>query len=252
MHILLAAAAVSSLLAVAACSTAMTGSATAAGAPGPTVPCSFTATPTDPAPSGKSVGVPPKSAPKSGIATVALATTAGTITLSLDRTAAPCTVTSFVYLAQHGFFDNTPCHRLTAYDDPPLKVLQCGDPTGTGTGGPGYTIPDENPTNLAAAPASASAAAGTGEVIYPRGTLAMANTGEAHTGGSQFFIVYGDSYLPPSYAVFGTVPSAGQAVLDTIAAAGITPGNDPSTGQATPRDGAPTLKVTISKATATP
>jgi cyclophilin family peptidyl-prolyl cis-trans isomerase len=85
--------------------------------------------------------------------------------------------------------------------------------------------------------------------VYARGTVAMANTGQPHSGGSQFFLVYRDSHLPPSYAVFGTVSAAGLAVLDKIQQAGITPGTDPSTGQATPNDGKPKTPVTITTAT---
>ena len=85
-----------------------------------------------------------------GTVSVALATSAGPIGLTLNRAEAPCTVDSFVSLAGQGYFDDTACHRLTTGEG--LKVLQCGDPTGTGTGGPGYTIPDEVPTTLASAP----------------------------------------------------------------------------------------------------
>jgi cyclophilin family peptidyl-prolyl cis-trans isomerase len=124
-----------------------------------------------------------------------------------------------------------------------LFVLQCGDPTGSGTGGPGYTIPDENPAGLKPAPGGQNAD------VYPRGTVAMANTGQPHTGGSQFFLVYRDSNLPPNYATFGTVAQAGLAVLDKIAAGGITPGADPNSGQSTPNDGKPTTPVVINSAT---
>jgi cyclophilin family peptidyl-prolyl cis-trans isomerase len=124
---------------------------------------------------------------------ITLHTSQGDIPLTMPRAEAPCTVASFVFLAQKGYFNQTPCHRLTAADS--LKVLQCGDPTGTGTGGPGYTIPDENPTNLPPAPGAQGAS------LYARGTVAMANTGQPHSGGSQFFLVYANSELPPSYAV---------------------------------------------------
>ena len=214
-------------------------------------PCKYTTTPSQPAPTGKDVGVPndPTPTPNTGTVNVTLQTSQGPIAVTLNRAAAPCTVQSFQHLVQSKFYDNTPCHRMTNYDNPPLYVLQCGDPTGTGQGGPGYTIPDENPKTLAAAPSSASAAAGTAESVYPAGTLAMANTGQANSGGSQFFIVYKDSYLPPSYAVFGSLTPAGLDTLNRIAAGGLTPGTDPSTGQATPNDGAPKLKVTITQGT---
>lgn len=140
----------------------------------------------------------------------------GTVRIALNAKA-PCTVNSFAFLAGKKFFDGTTCHRETA--DPSLSVLQCGDPTGTGTGGPGYTIPDEDLTGA----------------TYRAGTVAMANTGSAHTGGSQFFLVYKDSTLPPSYTPVGTV-TAGLDVLQKIAQVGIT-------GGAT--DGAPATPVTI-------
>lgn len=140
-------------------------------------------------------------------------TTQGNLGLQLDNAKAPCTVNSFASLAQQGYFNNTPCHRLTTGS---LSVLQCGDPTGTGTGGPGYEFANEYPTNQYRPddPALQS------PVIYPRGTLAMANAGPG-TNGSQFFLVYKDSQLPPGYTVFGTVDKTGLDTLDKIAAAGV-------------------------------
>ncbi|MFF7975096.1 peptidylprolyl isomerase [Streptomyces sp. NPDC007905] len=158
--------------------------------------------------------------------TMKLATTCGDIDVALKTSAAPHTVNSFNFLAGKGFFDHTKCHRLTTND---IYVLQCGDPTGLGSGGPGYTIPDEN---LKDAALKANK--------YPAGTVAMANTGQKHTGGSQFFLVYKDSPLPPSYTPFGTIDAAGLKVLDKIAAAG------ENTGAG---DGAPNATVVINKAT---
>jgi peptidyl-prolyl cis-trans isomerase B (cyclophilin B) len=125
-----------------------------------------------------------------------------------------------VYLAQQGFFDGTPCHRLTSGG---LSVLQCGDPSGTGTGGPTYDFPTQV----------------TGTETYPRGTLAMANAGQG-TDASQFFLVYADSQLQPDYTVVGTIDEAGLATLDAIAAAGIEGGAS---------DGAPAQPVTIESMT---
>jgi peptidyl-prolyl cis-trans isomerase B (cyclophilin B) len=118
-------------------------------------------------------------------------------------------------------------------------VLQCGDPTGTGEGGPGYRYKDELPTDLLPAPTDPTGA----RRIYPRGTLAMANAGP-DTNGSQFFLVYADSALRPNYTIFGTVHRAGLATLDRIAAGGVlaTP-DDPA-----PVDGAPALRTEIVKA----
>jgi peptidyl-prolyl cis-trans isomerase B (cyclophilin B) len=210
---------------------------TAAATPPPTTgtaQCAYTATPDQPAPAGHQAGVPPNTAPRAGTATVTLHTSQGDIPITMPRAKAPCTVASFAFLAGKGYFTNTPCHRLTSADS--LKVLQCGDPTGTGTGGPGYTIPDENPADLPTASGGAS--------LYARGTVAMANTGQPHSGGSQFFLVYADSQLPPNYAVFGTVGTTGLQVLDKIAAAGVGSG-----GQG-PQDGPPATPVTITSVTA--
>jgi peptidyl-prolyl cis-trans isomerase B (cyclophilin B) len=186
----------------------------------------------------KKVGLPddPAETPKTGTVNVTLTTGQGEIPIALDRAKAPCTVQSMEFLIKKKFFDNTNCHRLTASAG--LKVLQCGDPEGTGAGGPGYSIPDELPTDLAAGPTGQD---GSPTVIYPRGVVAMANAG-ANTGGSQFFLVYGDSTLPPNYTVFGTMDATGLATVDKIAAAGITPGQNGN------EDGAPVTPVTISSA----
>ncbi|MGW0206043.1 peptidylprolyl isomerase [Streptomyces sp. NPDC003233] len=163
--------------------------------------------------------------------TMKLATTCGDIDIALKTAAAPHTVNSFDFLAGKGYFDHTKCHRLTTSG---IYVLQCGDPQGTGMGGPGYTLPDENlkDTSLKGN-------------TYPAGTVAMANTGQKHTGGSQFFLVYKDSPLPPSYTPFGTVSDAGMKVLQKIAAAGAQAA-DPTSGNT-----APNATVVINKATVT-
>ncbi|KIQ15934.1 peptidylprolyl isomerase [Rhodococcus sp. Leaf7] len=160
---------------------------------------------------------------------VSMDTSQGPIGLSLNAAEAPCTVNSFASLAGQTYYDNTPCHRLTTADS--LKVLQCGDPTGAGTGGPGYQYANEFPTDQYADDPSALQS----PVLYPRGTIAMANAG-ADTNGSQFFLVYGDSQLPPNYTVFGTIDEAGLATLDKIAAAGVEGGA---------QDGAPALPTTL-------
>lgn len=156
-------------------------------------------------------------------------TNQGNLGLELDNAKSPCTVNSFASLANKGFFNNTPCHRLTTSDG--LAVLQCGDPTGQGTGGPGYQFANEYPTDQYQ-PDDPKLQQ---PVVYPRGTLAMANAGPG-TNGSQFFLVYKDSQLPPNYTVFGTIDQTGLATLDKIAAAGTKEGGD---------DGAPKLDVTI-------
>jgi peptidyl-prolyl cis-trans isomerase B (cyclophilin B) len=161
-----------------------------------------------------------------GTVGVTLQTGDGAIGLTLDKALAPCTVDSFVSLAQQGYFDGTTCHRITTA--PGLQVLQCGDPSGTGSGGPGYTVPDEYFP----------------ELKYGRGILAMANTGRPNTGGSQFFMIYGDGELPPQYTAFGSITPAGLQVIDTIAKRGSDGSLEPSPG-----GGKPVQPVTIEKAT---
>ncbi|ASF06416.1 putative peptidyl-prolyl cis-trans isomerase [Nocardia brasiliensis NBRC 14402] len=163
---------------------------------------------------------------------VSMETNQGPIGLTLNNAESPCTVNSFVSLAAQNFFDGTNCHRMTTGEG--LKVLQCGDPTGSGMGGPGYEFDNEYPTDQLD-PNNPMAAQQ--PVAYKRGTLAMANAGPG-TNGSQFFIVYGDSQLPPNYTIFGTVDENTMGTLDKIAKAG----QDDSNG---PGDGKPTQPVTI-------
>ncbi|HET9876351.1 MAG TPA: peptidylprolyl isomerase, partial [Mycobacterium sp.] len=153
----------------------------------------------------------------------------GPIGLLLANDRSPCTVNSFVSLTTKKFFDDTVCHRLTTAKE--LSVLQCGDPSGDGTGGPGYQFANEYPTDQYPSDDPALAE----PVTYPRGTLAMANSGPG-TNGSQFFLVYRDSQLPPQYTVFGKIQDDGLATLDKIAKGGVEGGGD---------DGAPATKVTI-------
>jgi peptidyl-prolyl cis-trans isomerase B (cyclophilin B) len=197
-------------------------------------PCQYTETPEDPA--ARPVPLPPDPArtPDRGTQTVILWTNHGPIPLVLDRAKAPCTVQSFLHLTRKKFYNFTTCHRLTAY--PTLKVLQCGDPSGTGSGGPGYRYKDELPTDLPPWPDDP-----TGErKIYARGVLAMANAGP-NTNGSQFFLVYENSRLRPNYTIFGTVTPLGLATLDRVAAGGVAPTpEDPA-----PVDGPPRLKTDI-------
>lgn len=180
----------------------------------------------------KPVEAPGSEVPPADAATlVNLTTSQGPIGLTLDPVKAPCTVNSFVSLVDQQYFDSTSCHRLTTADS--LKVLQCGDPSGTGAGGPGYSFADEYP---ATDPALSS-----DSTLYKRGTLAMANAGP-NTNGSQFFLVYADSQLPPAYTIFGTIDEAGLATLDKVAAAGVgasARGTD---------DGKPSLPVEITAA----
>ncbi len=151
-------------------------------------------------PAAAEVDAPPATATETGEVAATIETSAGAIPVTLDADAAPCTVNSFVSLAEQDYFTNSPCHRITTAG---IFVLQCGDPTGTGTGGPGYSYPDEL----------------TGEETYGPGTLAMANAGP-DTNGSQFFMVYDDSPLDPAYTVFGSISEEGLAVVQEAADAG--------------------------------
>jgi peptidyl-prolyl cis-trans isomerase B (cyclophilin B) len=152
-----------------------------------------------------------KSAPPKTLAAgrswdLTLATTCGKITIQLDGAKAPQAVSSAVFLSRNHFWDGSPCHRLTGQQDG-IYVLQCGDPTGTGSGGPGYSFgPVEN------APASG---------IYPAGTVAMARASSPDSNGSQFFIVYKQTTLPaPGYSIMGKVVS-GLDVVQKVAAGGV-------------------------------
>jgi peptidyl-prolyl cis-trans isomerase B (cyclophilin B) len=166
----------------------------------PAYPCTWTKSGT----AAKQVAVPPTTKPpKTGKVNILVNSNRGNMTFQLDRSAAPCA-------AEQHYFDGTSCHRLTTKS---IYVLQCGDPTGTGTGGPGYTFADEL----------------SGHEKYSRGVLAMANSGP-DTNGSQFFIVYKDTSLPPSYTIFGKV-TTGMDVVDKVAAAGSDNSNGPGDGK---------------------
>lgn len=148
-----------------------------------------------------------------------IVTNRGTIVIDLANSKATCTVNSFVSLAKQSYFNNTKCHRLTTSE---YYVLQCGDPSGTGEGTPGYEYGNENLTGAK----------------YTTGTVAMANTGAANSNGSQFFLVYKNSTtLPASYTPFGTIVQ-GLPVIQAIAKAGSN--NSNGTG-----DGAPKESVVI-------
>lgn len=152
----------------------------------------------------KQVDPPSTEAPAEGTFTATLETNVGAIPITLDAGATPCAVNSFISLAEQGYFDDTPCHRLTTQG---IFVLQCGDPTGTGTGGPGYSFDDEL----------------SGTETYPAGTVAMANAGP-DTNGSQFFLVYEDTELPPSYDVIGQMDDAGTELVAKVADKGTADG----------------------------
>lgn len=208
-----------SLLAVLVLSlTTLAGCATDAGEPASSAPagsCAYS-------PAGVPARdvTPPPAEPAAGTADAVMVTSMGAIRLVLDADRTPCTVGSFVSLAEQGYFDGTQCHRLTTDG---IYVLQCGDPTGSGSGGPGYRFADELD----------------GTEIYPAGTVAMANAG-ADTNGSQFFLVYEDSELPPSYTVFGKLSPEGLDIVREVAAAGTHSGR---------ADGTPATTVTVESVT---
>ena len=191
--------------------------------------CQYPATPQEPA--AKPVKPPRTGKIPTDPATVSasMVTSQGNMGLMLANNESPCTVNSFASLVGQKYFNDTKCHRLTTSET--LGVLQCGDPKGDGTGGPGYQFANEYPTDQYP-PNDPKAQR---PVLYPRGTLAMANAGPG-TNGSQFFMVYKDSQLPPQYTVFGTIQADGLATLDKIAKAGVAGGGE---------DGAPAAEVTI-------
>lgn len=152
--------------------------------------------------------------------TATVATTCGDIVLELAAADAPQTVASFRFLAEQGYWDGSPCHRLTTAG---IFVLQCGDPTGTGRGNPGYGYGIEN-------------APGDGQ--YPPGTLAMARTMDPNSNGGQFFVVYQPTQLPTDdggYSIFGQV-TEGLDIVEAVAAQGVEGGAG---------DGAPAQPISI-------
>jgi peptidyl-prolyl cis-trans isomerase B (cyclophilin B) len=173
----------------------------------------------------RKVSLPPATPDAKATYSATIATNRGTIVVDLLNSKAPCTVNSFVSLTDQKYYDNTPCQRLTTAARG-IYVLQCGDPTGTGAGGPGYEFGSEN---LAGAK-------------YPAGTVAMVNSpGAPDSNGSQFFLVYKNTPLPASYTPFGTIVS-GLNIIQNVAKAG----SDNSNG---PGDGHPKEKVQIDSVT---
>jgi peptidyl-prolyl cis-trans isomerase B (cyclophilin B) len=187
--------------------------------------------PPSPDPASKPVN-PPRSGKVStdpAQVSISMVTDQGNVGLLLDNAKSPCTVNSFISLATQKFFDGTQCHRLTT--SPTLGVLQCGNPKADSDGGPGYQFANEYPSDQYKPDDPALHE----PVLYPRGTLAMANAGP-NTNGSQFFMVYKDSQLPPEYTVFGKIQDDGLATLDKIAKGGVIGGG---------YDGKPAIEVTI-------
>lgn len=183
------------------------------------------------------VGTPevPEELP-TGMATMTLATNLGDIEIELDTAAVPCTYANFAHLAEHDFYQGAVCHRMTDYSPEGFGfiILQCGDPTGTGQGGPTYRFAEENlPVDQAP--------------HYPRGVVAMAKGQQPGTTGSQFFFIYEDippDNLPPEYTVLGTITS-GMDIVDDVVEGGYE-GKEDGADQ-----GMPNVELTIESVTVT-
>lgn len=168
--------------------------------------------------------------PQDGTTNVTLHTTAGDIGITLDHKKAPTAANAIEHLVREKYYDDTVCHRVVVSDG--MKILQCGDPSGQGSGGPGFSFPDEFPVGDDSA----------GDGLYTRGTLAMANSGP-DTNGSQFFLVDDDSQLTNDYTIFGTISEDGLATLDKVI------DENKDANQDKGGDGAPVNEVKIESAT---
>jgi peptidyl-prolyl cis-trans isomerase B (cyclophilin B) len=175
----------------------------------------------------RQVNIPPaKPHYKAATYQATIKTNRGTIVLDLLNSKATCTVNSFLSLTAQKYYNNTPCHRLTTSG---IFVLQCGDPTGSGSGGPGYEFANENLKGAQ----------------YVAGTVAMANAGPG-TNGSQFFLVYRNSTtLPANYTPFGKIVS-GLGIIQNVAKAGSDNAN--GTGDGHPKETVTIESVTFTKA----
>lgn len=189
----------------------------------------------------KKVDRPDVNQPRTGKVDATFSLNVGDLKVSMDRESAPCNVAAIDTLIREDYYTDSPCHRLTTKD--PLVVLQCGARTSEGQGGPGWTSPDEFP-KLKWIDEKLNRA------LYPRGTVAIANTGMSNSGSSQLFFVVKDTQLAPHYTVVGTLDEASLKVLDGVLAKGIKPSKGPD-GQPVDGDGQPTETVIITRATAT-
>jgi peptidyl-prolyl cis-trans isomerase B (cyclophilin B) len=186
----------------------------------PATHCTYTANP----PAARKVNFPPATPDYKASYQATITTNRGPIVIDLLNSKATCTVNSFVSLAEQAFYNKTPCPRLTTSG---FYILQCGDPTGKGTGGPGYEFASENLTGA----------------TYPAGTMAMANTGAPDSNGSQFFLVYGNTSLPPDYTPFGKIVS-GLNILQNVGKRGYGPPLN-SAGGGAPKESVEIESVTI-------
>ncbi|MEV7626647.1 peptidylprolyl isomerase [Actinoplanes sp. NPDC089786] len=211
-----------------------------AGAPPPgTVACTWTPEAGGEAQGGAKpvdVGTPPASASNIGKDTLTMTTSLGVVEATVDKSKTPCTASAFEFLASKKFWDGSKCHRMTTQG---IKVLQCGDPTAKGkgyrktdgTGGPSFRYAEENlPTNAAGGGASPPAdGSGANAGAYPVGSIAMAKTQEPGSTGSQFFIVYGETPLPPDYTLLGSI-TKGMDIIQKVAKGGVDDANGPGDG----------------------
>ncbi|MFM9376145.1 peptidylprolyl isomerase [Gordonia sp. VNK21] len=185
---------------------------------------------------------------KEGDAQLQLATNKGDVTIKLDRSKAPCNVNAMISLANDGYYDGATCNRLMMQQG--LGLLMCGDPTGTGAGGPGWNSPDETPDFLETVPADpqmAQLGLAQENAKYPRGTVVIANnnneqSGTTDTGNANFYIVTADTELPPSMSVVGSVDEAGMKIVDEVVK-----GGTQRTAGGTEQAGRPNVDLTITK-----
>lgn len=172
-------------------------------------------------PAARKVTLPPPTPTQTGSVEVTIGTNFGDVAVDLDAKNAPCAVNSFLSLAQQGYYDKTTCNRV-AYDSRGFALLQCGDPTGTGAGAPGYRFAEEV----------------TGKETYGAGVIAMAKQDAPSSTGGQFFIMLDDTELPPQYTVMGRLNDQGLKVIRKAGAAALQ-------GKADGYDGPPATKVEL-------
>ncbi|WP_433271804.1 peptidylprolyl isomerase [Actinosynnema sp. CS-041913] len=178
--------------------------------PVPTVKCDYKSVTTDA--DTKAVALPDgDQVPVEGEVVFTLETSGGDIEFTFDAASAPCSVHSFRHLVDERYYNGNSCHRMTTQG---IWIVQCGDPVGSGQGGPTYKYDDPD--------------AKTGG--YKRGVIGIANRGTPGTNGSQFFIVYKDSEFPPDYPVLGEV-TRGMDVIDKVATGGVVPGYSENDGK---------------------
>jgi peptidyl-prolyl cis-trans isomerase B (cyclophilin B) len=177
----------------------------------------------------KEVDPPPGDPEKDAPTEVVMTTDRGDVKISLDVDKAPCAANSFLSLSKQGYFSDTKCHRLVVGGPGALNVLQCGDPSGTGAGDPGYEFDEElvdRDPRLQPCFGQSSPDSGKEYCTYAAGTVAMAKANQPGTSGSQFFLVFQDSILDAAFTVLGRMSAAGLKVVQSVAAQGTVPGTE--------------------------